>query len=248
MASRAPTLSDVDGARALRAPQGRAVTALLAAAVALAVTGCAFDSPEGRALPSMAALQLSPEPYKIRVGDALDVRFYKTPELNVDKVPVRHDGKISLELVGDIQAAGLATEELSAALAQAYSQELEDPRIAVIIREFGGQIFVGGEVGRPAAVKYVDGMTVLGAIQSAGGFNEDASRQNVVLLRRAGDRYEGYRLYVESALSGDDYTQDVGLRPDDVVFVPKSRIANLNQVVEQYITNNLPVPLALPAL
>ena len=55
-------------------------------------------------------------PIASSVGDALDVRFYKTPELNVEKVPVRNDGKISLDLVGDVQAAGLGTDELAANL------------------------------------------------------------------------------------------------------------------------------------
>src|SRR5262249_43120757 len=103
---------------------------------AVAGTGCAFKAPSGRVTPSMAPLVTDREPYRIRVGDALDVRFYKTPELNVEKVPVRIDGKISLDLVGDVQAAGLGTDELGEDLVRAYSKELEDPRIVVIVRDF----------------------------------------------------------------------------------------------------------------
>jgi protein involved in polysaccharide export with SLBB domain len=181
------------------------------------------------------------------VGDSLDVRFYKTPELNLDKVPVRSDGKISLDLVGDVQAAGLGTDELSSNLAQAYSKELQDPQIAVIVRTFGGQVFIGGEVNKPATLSFTDGLTVLEAIQGAGGFNIEASLENVVLVRRAGDHYEGYRLFLKKALTGDDYTQDVALQPNDVVYVPKSRIANLNLMVNQYITKMIPqVPIGLP--
>jgi protein involved in polysaccharide export with SLBB domain len=208
--------------------------------------GCAFDAPAGRATPEMAA-PASDDPYRIRVGDVLDVRFYKTPELNVEDVPVRSDGMISVELVGDVPAAGLTTEELTKQLTLTYSEELLEPRISVIVREFGGQVYVGGEVGGPKALKYSDGLTVLGAIQSAGGFNDKASRQNVVLLRKNGDKYDGYRLYLESAMTGEDYSQNVMLQPDDVVFVPKSRVANLNQVVEQYIKDNMPIPIIPPA-
>jgi protein involved in polysaccharide export with SLBB domain len=208
--------------------------------------GCAFKAPPGRASADMSAMVVDRQPYRIRVGDALDVRFYKTPELNVEKVPVRNDGKISLDLVGDVQAAGLGTDQLSDNLRSAYARELEDPRIVVIVRDFGGQVFVGGEVGRPAALKYAEGMTALQAIQGAGGFNDKASLGNAILIRRTSDRYEGYRLVLNEALSGEDYTQDVALKPNDVVFIPKSRVANVNLVVQQYITNNIPtIPIAL---
>jgi protein involved in polysaccharide export with SLBB domain len=214
----------------------------------LAVTvGCAFKAPSGRASSDMSAVSLDRQPYHIRVGDELDVRFYKTPELNVEKVPVRADGKVSLDLVGEVQAAGLSTDELSANLRSAYSRELEDPRIAVIVREFGGNIYVGGEVGKPASLKFAEGMTALQAIQAVGGFNDKASLENVILIRRTSQRYEGYRLFLKEALEGDDYNQDVALQPNDVVFVPKSRIANVNLLVEQYISKNLPqIPISLP--
>src|SRR4029453_12966252 len=137
----------------------------------LAVAGCAFKAPPGRASAEISALVVDRQPYRIHVGDSLDVRFYKTPGPNVEKVPVRNDGKISLDLVGDVQAAGLGPDEVSARLVQAYSKELEDPRIAVIVRDFGGQVFVGGEVNKSGAFKYAEGMTALQAIQTAGGFN-----------------------------------------------------------------------------
>ena len=87
--------------------------------------GCAFKAPPGRASADMSAMVVDRQPYRIGVGDALDVRFYKTPELNIEKVPVRNDGKISLDLVGDVQAAGLGTDQLSDNLRSVYSKELE---------------------------------------------------------------------------------------------------------------------------
>jgi protein involved in polysaccharide export with SLBB domain len=181
------------------------------------------------------------EPYRIQVGDTVDVRFYKTPELNVKDIPVRHDGRISLDMIGDVQAAGLQPDELSARLSEAYRHELQEPRITVIVRKFGGRVYVGGEVGKPTALRYVYGMTALQAIQSAGGFQKESSRQNVVLIRRGPEHYEGYRLYLEDALTGKDYFQDVALQPNDVVWIPRSRISNMNLAVEQYIKNNLPI-------
>ena len=236
------------GGAATRVFDGRicAIALLVLGATTLG-SGCAFKAPSGRASASMSALGVENRPYRIRVGDSLDVRFYKTPELNVEKVPVRIDGKISLDLVGDVQAAGLGTDELSSNLVRAYSRELQEPQIAVIVRSFGGQVYVGGEVNKPSSINFTEGITALEAIQGAGGFNVEASMENVVLVRRAGDHYEGYRLFLKKALNGDDYTQDVALEPNDVVYVPKSRIANLNLIVNQYITKMIPqIPIGLP--
>src|SRR6185503_2383409 len=102
-------------------------------------------------------------PYRIKVGDYLGVRFYKTPELNVE-VPVRSDGKISLEVLGDVQAAGFEPTELSRLLSERYEAELTNPRVTVIVLAFGGQVFVGGEVKYPSAVAFATGMSVLQAI------------------------------------------------------------------------------------
>ena len=179
-------------------------------------------------------------PYRIKVGDYLEVRFYKTPELNVE-VPVRSDGKISLEILGDVQAAGLEPTELANALSERYAGELTDPRITVIVRAFGGQVFVGGEVKSPSAIPFATGMTVLQAIANAGGFLDTAKPESVVLIRQADGVYQGYQLDLEKALSGKDLSVNVPLQPSDIVHVPRSRIANLNLVIDQYIRRILPV-------
>jgi protein involved in polysaccharide export with SLBB domain len=195
-------------------------------------------------VPPVAALEPG-APYRIKVGDSLDIRFYKTPELNVE-VPVRSDGKISLELIGDVEAAGRQPAELAATLGERFGKELTDPRVSVIVRGFGGSVFVGGEVGTPQAVAYGSGLTVLQAIAAAGGFEDTAHRASVILIRRDASGYHGYRLALTKALSGSDHTQDMRLQPTDIVFVPKSKIANVNLFVEQYIRNLLPVQPALP--
>jgi polysaccharide export outer membrane protein len=184
--------------------------------------------------------------YLIRIGDALDIRFYKTPELNVIKVPVRSDGKISLDLIGDVQAAGLRPEELAHSLDQKYAKELEKPRVSVIVRAFGGQVFVSGEVKTPAAPPFAAGLTALQAISLAGGFSDKASLNDVILMRLEGTQYHGYRLELKKALEGEDFTQDVRLRPADVVFVPRSRIADMGLFVQQYVRDMLPIQFALP--
>ncbi len=178
--------------------------------------------------------------YILKVGDNLDIRFYKTPELNVE-VPVRSDGKISLELLGDVQAAGLTPDQLSRDLIKRYAKELTDPRVTVIVRGFGGAVYVSGEVKKPTSVQYQNGMTALQAIGEAGGFAETARLTNVVLIRHEGSEYKGYLINAEKAMTGEDLAADVPLRPSDIVVVPRSRVANANLFVKQYFRDMLPV-------
>jgi len=207
----------------------------LVLAVGLSTTACGHKHPIPQTLDGPSA-----GPYRIKVGDYLEVRFYKTPELNVE-VPVRSDGKISLEILGDVQAAGLEPTELASTLSERYASELTDPRITVIVRAFGGQVFVGGEVKNPSAVPFATGMTVLQAIAGAGGFLDTADPDSTVLIRQAEGGYQGYELELDKALNGKDLSVNVPLQPSDIVHVPRSRIANLNLLVEQYIQKMLPV-------
>src|SRR5262249_36387195 len=96
-----------------------AIAALVLGATTLG-RGCGLKAPAGCASACLSAAGVENRPHRVRVGASLDVRFYKTPELNVEKVPVRSDGKISLDLVGDVQAAGIGTDELSSSLGRAY--------------------------------------------------------------------------------------------------------------------------------
>src|SRR5262249_50540598 len=128
------------------------------------VVGCAMKTPEAPG-PRPAGDPFSPQPYRLKVGDQLDIRFYKTPELNVE-VPIRRDAKTRLEVRGAVKAAGLPPDELSHQLTQQSSKELPNPRVTVIVRNFGGQVYVSGEVTKPASIAFLNGMTALQAISS----------------------------------------------------------------------------------
>ena len=183
-------------------------------------------------------------PYRITGGDSLEVRFYNAPELNIE-VPVRSDGKISLELLGDVQAAGVEPDELSRTLTQRYARELSKPRVTVIVRSFGSKVYVDGEVETPAAVPFEPGMTTLQAISSAGGFLNTAHRSNVVLIRRVAGTYRGYQLALNKVTSAEDFSYNVPLQPSDILYVPMKKVSKVNLFVEQYIRNNLPVNMGL---
>src|SRR2546425_1665064 len=121
-------------------------------------------------------------PYRIHVGDTLDVRFYGTPELNT-KATVRSDGKISLELVGDAEAAGQTPEAFARILGARYARELRNPTVTIVVQSFGGQVFVAGEGERPAAVSFAHGVTALPAIASARGVCGTANPPRGGLMR-----------------------------------------------------------------
>jgi protein involved in polysaccharide export with SLBB domain len=191
--------------------------------------------------------------FVLHPGDQVDVRFYKTPELNLERIPVRPDGRISCYLIGDVQAAGRTPAELAAALRSAYQRELDQPKVEVIVRSVTTTVYVQGEVGggaaaSPGGIQYVDGMTALQAISQAGGFRDSAARDSVILIRREGDEYRGYRLDLEKATDGKDFSDDVRLAPRDIVVIPRSGIAQVNLFVQQYIRNNLPIDPSIAAL
>ena len=214
--------------------------------VVASLAGCAHRTPEAH--PPLANPVDRDAPYRIKIGDTLDIRFYKTPELNVE-VPVRSDGMVSLELVNDVRAADLSPAELADELTRRYANELTDPRVTVIVRGFGGQVFVQGDgITRAGAVPFGDGLTALQAIAAAGGMNELARRSNVVLIRRESGTWKGYTLDLRPVFEGEDFTNDVQLQRDDIVYIPRKRISNVNLFVEQWIQNNIPVPPIVPAL
>jgi len=207
-------------------------------AALLTLAGC--TQPLARA-DAPLALQAA-EPYRLQVGDIIDVKFYRNPELN-DEVIIRPDGKISLQLMDDVPAAGLSPAELSDDLARRYEPELKQARVNVIVKTFSTQrIFVAGEVGRQGTQDLAAGMTLYRAIQQAGGFLKSANRKQVVLIRRGADEKQtGYAVDLRAVEEGRGQTGDVPLHAQDVVFVPRSVIADVNLFVEQYVRNNLPV-------
>ena len=207
-----------------------------------ACAGCAASRPLPSAGAAPAPADAAPPPYRIQVGDQLELQFYKTPELNA-RVRVRPDGHIALQLVDEIVAAGRTPAELDAALSDAYRGELRDPRVTVNVVEHGARrVYVGGEVGQPAMLVLQGSLTAFQAVQQAGGFTETAAPGSVILIRRTADgRAVGTEIDLRSVGSGRHPERDVALQAQDIVFVPRSRIADVNRFVDQYIRKNLPI-------
>ncbi len=215
------------------------MTATVLGLVTAFLVGCASN----RALPNAAASSRvtkfqKPLEYRMQPGDEMDIKFYFNPELN-QTVFVRPDGRISLPLVDDVQAAGLTPSELDALITQIYARELRKPMVTVIVKTFTGrQVYVGGEVGKPGVVQLGTHMTALQAVINAGGFLDTAKPEATLVIRRQGGEADApipIRLDLEESIDGETTMGDIQLQAFDVVFVPKSAIANVNLIVKQYI-------------
>lgn len=177
------------------------------------------------------------EEYRINVGDKLSIKLFYNPELNQDVV-VRPDGRITLQLVNEIKAAGMAPAKLSEQLTEKYAKYLaQPPEVSVIVDTFtGNRVFVGGEVGAPGAKDLIGPTTVLGAIMMGGGFKDTGDRSHVILVRKDEDNKPLYLcLDMEKATKGIDPAQDVYVKAYDMVVVPRSGIADVDLWVSQYI-------------
>jgi len=183
--------------------------------------------------------------YRIGSGDALSVKFFYTAELNEDVV-VRPDGRISLQLVGDVNVGGRTPDEVSQELRERYAGFLSQPNVAVIVRGFGSQkAFVGGEVKQPSMIPIDGHMTLADAVFSAGGALDTAAMSSVILIRKGEGEREVYRVDLSGALEGEDPIPV--LRAYDVVYVPKSFIAEVGMYVDLYINRLLPKNAAFSA-
>jgi protein involved in polysaccharide export with SLBB domain len=201
------------------------------------LTGCAAQNSSVKSMQPLppAALE-APAAYTIQPGDRLDIKFFYNPELNED-VTVRPDGKISLQLIDEIQAADLQPMELDRRLTDLYSRELRKPVLTVIVRSFTRQrVYVGGEVSKPGLIVLPAGMTTLQAIFQSGGFRETADPAETLVIRKGpGEKPIPLRIDLAAVMEAGSAGADLQLQPDDIVFVPKSAIANANKFIDQYI-------------
>ena len=173
-------------------------------------------------------------------GDVLDLRFFYTPELNVTQA-VRPDGKISLQLIGEVSAEGKSPAELRSELLALYQSHLKEPDVAVIVQSsYHRRVFVSGEVLKPGVVLMPGTLTALDAIMEAGGFRlPTAEVGSVVILRHRDDVQYGYCIDLKPALRAGEI-RPFYLEPEDTIYVPQTRITEIGQWMDQNINNLIP--------
>jgi polysaccharide biosynthesis/export protein len=158
--------------------------------------------------------------YLIGPQDVLDISVWKEQELT-RSVPVRPDGKISLPLLNDVQAAGLTPMQLAARLTTGLKKYVADPQVTVVVTQINSQrIYILGEVNRPGAFPLLPGMTVLEALSSAGGFTMFANVKKIYVLRKADGRQEKYPFNYKDVIHGKSSEQNISLKAGDTIVVP----------------------------
>lgn len=159
--------------------------------------------------------------YIIGEDDVLSISVWN--EANLTRViPVRSDGKISLPLVGDVQAAGRTPSQLQQDLTADLQSFITDPQVTIIVQEIRSRKFnILGEINRPGSYALDGGMTVVDAIALAGGFKDFAKRKSVYILRQ-NVRGEDTRIAFNypQFIKGKNTSQNIKLRPHDIIVVP----------------------------
>jgi polysaccharide biosynthesis/export protein len=208
--------------------------------------GSADDSTRSRPDDVVARSASMPAPYRVQVNDVVEFAFFNVPELNQART-VGPDGEVSLQLIGGVRVVGRTVAEVTREVTDRYARELVDPQVTVAVKEFSGlHVYVGGEVNQPGMQRYRGELTALQAVLAAGGFKTTARLKNVILVRKGPDaRPVGLRMDLSRVLKHGELDRDIVLAPSDIVFVPRSAVANLNLFVEQYFRNNLPIPVFL---
>jgi polysaccharide export outer membrane protein len=160
------------------------------------------------------------ETYVIGHGDILRVSVWKNPELSVESVPVRPDGKISVPLLNDIQAAGLTPEELKELVTRSLAEFVQNPDVTVVVTQVNSKrVSILGQVARSGAVPLTQDMRVLDAISAAGGFTPFADKGDVRILRRSGGQIVEYRFDYDKYLRGGAPASNILLAPEDTIVV-----------------------------
>ncbi len=181
--------------------------------------------------------------YRIVPGDQLVLNFGPQENLPTDLVRpqrVRPDGRITVFPVGDVIAAGRTPRELERVVVDLLSAEYRNPRVTIEVSEVAGNmVHVLGRVKYPGSYPAGPYMTTLQAIARAGGFEDDAARNSVIVFHRNGAHtVQVAQVRADGALKGGELNADLPLSRFDIVYVPRSTIGNINVFTKQFFTDN----------
>ncbi len=215
--------------------------AAIAAFATVLLCGCnSFEKiPEGEAQSfETRAAESQPTEYRIQPGDGLAIKYAYQPTRNLDVI-VRLDGRISIPFAEEVHVAGRTIEEADALLTERVGKVLRDPDLTVVLTTMAkSQVFIGGEVTRPGAVPLAPGMTAYQALLAAGGVAPTGDEKSVIVIRAAGP---GRRTVWRLDLEGQGLvTHDVVLGPYDIVFVPRTFVADVGAFVNSHINAIIP--------
>ncbi|MEZ5956243.1 MAG: polysaccharide biosynthesis/export family protein [Hyphomonadaceae bacterium] len=209
---------------------------LLAAPAAEAQQTLGSETPQ----PAMVYSDETPA-YRLFPGDEVEITIFSAPELS-RIATIGPDGRIALPLIGAVRAADLTAEELHDILVSAYASHLRMPELTVTPRAYASrQVFVGGEVARPGIYEMPANMDAFQAVALAGGFLPSAHRRDVLVLSRATGATTVTEIDLSMRAVRNGLPGAQALQRYDVVYVPRSRISQVNLFMQQYVRDALPV-------
>jgi polysaccharide biosynthesis/export protein len=159
--------------------------------------------------------------FQIGADDVLAINVWKEPEIS-RSVPVRSDGKVSLPLVGEVQASGQTPKQLETEISKKLTNYISEPEVTVIVQQIKSQRFnILGQVTKPGTYPLSNPTTVLDAIALAGGFRDFAKKKSIYVLRQTPDGSSSRLPFnYKDVIKGKDPQQNIRLEPRDTVYVP----------------------------
>ena len=163
--------------------------------------------------------------YVIGPLDSLNIFVWRNPELS-ETVPVRPDGRISIPLIEDLQAAGITPTQLARDIESRLKKYVQDPIVTVIVTQFNGpydrQVRVVGEAAHPQAIPYRNNMSLLDAMIAVGGLTQYAAGNRATIVRMVNGKQEEFNVKIADLIQDGDVNANVQLLPGDILIIPQS--------------------------
>ena len=194
---------------------------LLASVLLALIGGCSHANlPPAPVLGRSAAAPY----YRIGPGDTLEIFVWHNEDLT-KSLKVRPDGRVSVPLIDDVEAADKTPSELAKEIERRLTDYIIEPQVTVMVADFSGtfdqQIRVIGEAQKPQAIPYRDNMTVLDVMIAAGGLTEFASGNRATIARKVGDERQQYRVRLDDLIRDGDISANVQMFPGDILIIPQ---------------------------
>jgi polysaccharide export outer membrane protein len=196
--------------------------AVLMMGAVLVSSVCAQNAPVSASMQGSATAADKPHDNSFVIGndDVLAINVWKEPDIS-RSIPVRSDGKISLPLVGEVQAAGLTPLKLEKDIAEKLKNYISEPEVTVMVQQINSQKFnILGQVARPGSYVLANSPTVLDAIALAGGFRDFAKQKSIYILRPGAGGESHLRFNYKDVSQGKNMSQNIKLQPGDTIIVP----------------------------
>jgi polysaccharide export outer membrane protein len=200
---------------------GVALAVALVTSAAAQEQSKAQDKKADESAPATSPARTSDDSFVIGADDVIAINVWKEPDLS-RSIPVRSDGKITLPLIGEVQAAGKTPHQLELELVSKLQNFISEPEVTVIVQDIRSQRFnILGQVAKPGSYLLTSSTTVLDAIAMAGGFRDFAKKKSIYVLRQNPNGTQSRLPFNYSdVIKGQNFEQNVKLKPRDTVVIP----------------------------